>query len=59
MYGIDEIIVALWFLPVVLFICIPLTMTGIWLVISPIIALFRLITGQSEEQQYLKSANTA
>ena len=59
MYGIDEIIVALWFLPVVLFICIPLTMTGIWLVISPIIALFRLITCQSAEQQYLKSANTA
>ena len=59
MPGINEIIVALWLLPVVLFICIPLTLTAIWVVISPIIALFRLVTGQAEEQQYLQSANTA
>ncbi len=59
MLGFDEIIVALWFLPVVLFIIIPLTMTCIWVVISPIIALFRPVAGQSTEQQSIKSAATA
>lgn len=59
MLGFDEIIVALWFLPVVLFIIIPLTMTCIWVVISPIIALFRPVAGQSKEQQSIKSAATA
>lgn len=59
MLGFAEIIVALWFLPVVLFIIIPLTMTCIWVVISPIIALFRPVAGQSKEQQSIKSAATA
>ena len=59
MHGFDEIIVALWFLPVVLFIIIPLTMTCIWVVLSPIIALFRPVAGQSKEQQSIKSAATA
>ena len=59
MIGIDEIIVALWFLPVVLFIFMPLTMTCIWLAISPIIALFRPIAGQAERQQSLKGAARA
>ena len=59
MIGIDEIIVALWFLPVVLFIVIPLTMTCVWLVISPIVALFRPIAGQAERQQSLKGAARA
>ncbi len=59
MLGFDEIIVALWFLPVVLFIIIPLTMTCIWVVLSPIIALFRPVAGQSKEQQSIKSAATA
>ncbi len=54
MIGIDEFIVSLWFLPVVLFILIPLTMTCIWLVISPIIALFRPIAGQAERPESLK-----
>jgi uncharacterized membrane protein len=59
MLGFDQIIVALWFLPVVLFIIIPLTMTCIWVVVSPIIALFRPVAGQSKEQQSIKSAATA
>ena len=59
MIGIDEIIVALWFLPVVLFIVIPLTMTCAWLVLSPIIALFRPIAGQAERQQTLEGTARA
>ena len=59
MIGIDEIIVALWFLPVVLFIFIPLIVTCIWLVIFPLIALFRPIAGQAERQQSLKGAARA
>ena len=59
MIGFDEIIVALWFLPVVLFILIPLTSTCMWIVISPIIALFRPIAGQSKKYQSLESPATA
>ena len=59
MLGIDEIMVALWFLPVVLFILVPLTMTCIWIVIYPLIALFRPIAGQSKRQHSIGSAATA
>jgi hypothetical protein len=59
MIGIDEIIVALWFLPVVLYIFIPLIVTCNWLIISLLIALVRPIAGQAERQQSLKGAATA
>ena len=59
MIGIDELIVALWFLPVVLFIVMPLALTCLWLAISPVIVLFRAATGQSKGQQTLKSTAAA
>lgn len=36
MFELDQIIVALWFLPVILFVAIPLAVTCLWLVFSPI-----------------------
>ena len=59
MIGIDKIIVVLWFLPVALFILIPLTMTCIWLAISPLIAIFRPIAGQAERQQSIEGTARA
>ena len=59
MLGFSEVIVALWFLPVVLFIVMPLAVTCMWLVIAPIIALFRPVAGQSKVHQSLKSTATA
>ena len=56
MNGLDQIIVALWFLPVVLFILIPLAVACLWVVISPIKALLTPIAGQSRQKEYLKAA---
>lgn len=51
MSGLDQIIVALWFLPVVLFVVIPLSVTCLWLLVSPIIALLRPIAGQTYSER--------
>ena len=58
MNGLDQIIVALWFLPVVLFILIPLTVTCLWVVLSPILALFIPVAGQSKQKKPVKAAAT-
>ena len=59
MNGIDQIIVALWFLPVVLFVIIPLSVTCLWLLISPIVALLRPVAGQANKGQRIKAKATA
>lgn len=59
MNGLDQIIVALWFLPVVLFIVIPLAVTCLWLVISPVRALVTPIAGQSRQRETAKAAAAA
>ena len=41
MFGVDQLIVALWFLPVVLFIVLPLGIGCVWGFISVLISLFR------------------
>jgi len=41
MYGLDLIIVSLWFLPVTLFIIIPLALTCLWGAVSLITGPFR------------------
>lgn len=41
MYGIDLIIVGLWFLPVTLFILIPLALTCLWGIVSLVVSPFR------------------
>ena len=41
MFGIDLIIVSLWFLPVTLFILIPLALTCLWGAVSLVVGSFR------------------
>ncbi len=41
MNGLDQVIVALWFLPVVLFIVIPLCVVAVWLPFSLVTRLIR------------------
>jgi hypothetical protein len=41
MYGIDQIIVSLWFLPVTLFIIVPLTFACLWGSLSLLAGLVR------------------
>jgi hypothetical protein len=41
MFGTDQLIVALWFLPVVLFIVLPLGIGFVWGVLSTLISPFR------------------
>lgn len=41
MYGFDQIIVSLWFLPVTLFIALPLALAGIWGALSLLAGPFR------------------
>lgn len=55
MNGLDQIIVALWFLPVVLFILMPLAVTCLWMVIAPIRALATPIAGQARERKPVKA----
>lgn len=45
MNGLDLIVVSLWFLPVVLFIIIPLSITCLWGVVS-FLRLLRPVAGQ-------------
>ena len=46
MNGLDQIVTALWFLPVVLFIIIPLCLTCLYGVLSILVPLFRPVAGQ-------------
>jgi hypothetical protein len=48
MNGLDQVVVVLWFLPVILFIIIPLCLTCLWGVISFFGVLLRPATGQQE-----------
>ena len=59
MNGLDQIIVALWFLPVVLFIIIPLAVTCLWLVAAPLRALVTPIAGQSRQRRTVKARAAA
>lgn len=59
MFELDQIIVALWFLPVILFVAIPLAVTCLWLVVSPIAAIFRPVAGQARKGQSKKVAAAA
>lgn len=45
MNGLDQIVVALWFLPVVLFVVVPLCMGIIWL---PISLFYKLVQREAE-----------
>lgn len=56
MNGLEQIIVALWFLPVVLFIVMPLAVTCLWLVIAPVRALLTPVAGQSRQKETVKVA---
>lgn len=46
MYGLDQVVVTMWFFPVVLFILMPLCMTLLWGVVSVFGVLFRPVAGQ-------------
>jgi len=51
MNGLDQIVVALWFLPVVLFIIMPLCIGIVWLPISLFIKLFQRDTVTMSQMQ--------
>lgn len=53
MYGLDQIVVIMWFLPVVLFIVMPLCVGAIWL---PISLMIRLVRRESYELRYAETA---
>jgi uncharacterized membrane protein len=53
MNGLDQIIVALWFLPVVLFIVIPLCLGALWL---PVSLLHKLVARESEPVRQMQAA---
>lgn len=53
MNGLDQIIVALWFLPVVLFIVIPLCLGALWL---PVSLLNKLAARESEPIRRMQAA---
>jgi hypothetical protein len=52
MNGLDQIVIALWFLPVVLFIIVPLCVGTFWL---PVWLLYRLIQQESEPLKQLET----
>lgn len=52
MNGLDQIIVALWCLPVILFIILPLCIGMAWL---PIALLYKLLRRESEPLQQLQT----
>ena len=47
MFGIDLIVVSLWFLPVTLFIILPLTVSCLWGVVSLVTSPFRQAAAHS------------
>lgn len=53
MNGLDQIIVALWFLPVALFIVIPLCLGALWL---PLSLLYKLVARESEPVPRMQTA---
>ena len=55
MNGLDQIIVALWFLPVVLIIIVPLCMTCLFALFSILAPLFRPIAGQERKPMKISS----
>lgn len=59
MNGLDQVIVALWFLTVILFVVIPLSATCLWLVISLIISAFSPVAGQAKRERPVMAAATA
>lgn len=59
MNGMDQIIVALWFFPVVLFLIIPLAITCLWVVIYPIRALLTPVAGQARQRETAKATVSA
>ena len=44
MFGMDQLIVALWFLPVILFIVLPLGIGCVWGIVSALFSPFRQTT---------------
>lgn len=54
MNGLDQIIVIMWFLPVVLFIVMPLCVGTIWLPISLMIKLVRREAVQSRQTELVR-----
>jgi len=48
MFGVDQFIVALWFLPVVFFIILPLGVGCLWAVVSVLTSPFRQTTSLKE-----------
>lgn len=53
MNGLDQIIVALWFFPVVLFIMIPLCLGALWL---PVSLLHKLVARESQPVRQMQTA---
>ncbi len=55
----DQVIVGLWFLPVVLFIVIPLCITCLWGVVSLLLGSFGRVAGQERSSDMVVEASVA
>lgn len=58
MNALDQVVIALWFLPVVLFIIIPLCITCLWGVLS-LLNIVRPVAGQQRVGIVVRGASTA
>ena len=58
MNGLDQVVVALWFLPVVLFILVPLCLTVLWGIVSLLRSFWRMAV-QDKKQVSVDDAVTA
>ncbi|MEE4165789.1 MAG: hypothetical protein V2I35_07315 [Desulfocapsaceae bacterium] len=59
MNGLDQVVVVMWFIPVVLFIVIPLCLTVFWAIASFFLSIFKTAGEQEKREAEVGEAATA